>query len=172
MKNIIYSLSLTITLLFSCCKEEEPCSTCFENVVRCKINGKDWVSNCKSNDPLFGCWDLLCYYYFRSGNGFEIRANSSVDNNSININVFSANGGLINGLNNLASNEIGYSDFANSGNCSKYRRQDTNYFNNLVIEQIDTFNFIVIGSFSFKVHNECGDSTLITDGYFKTKFLF
>ena len=43
---------------------------------------------------------------------------------------------------------------------------------NAIIDKIDTFHYVFEGRFGFKVYNNCGDTATITDGYFKTKFLF
>lgn len=37
---------------------------------------------------------------------------------------------------------------------------------------MDTVNYIIEGRFEFKLTNLCGDTLTITDGYFKTKFIF
>lgn len=37
---------------------------------------------------------------------------------------------------------------------------------------MDTVNYIIEGQFEFKLSNLCGDTLTITDGYFKTKFIF
>ncbi|NOT35888.1 MAG: hypothetical protein HOP11_00760 [Saprospiraceae bacterium] len=95
MKNILYLSIINLIITFSCCQEEEPCPTCFDNIVSCKVNGKDWVSNCISNDPLFGCSAVRCYYSFNLARGLDFSAVNDRDNSGITLDQGSAWGGEI-----------------------------------------------------------------------------
>ncbi|MCC6815509.1 MAG: hypothetical protein IT267_03740 [Saprospiraceae bacterium] len=172
MKNVIYFLSLTITLLFSCCKEDDPCPTCFDNIVRCKVNGKDWVSNCVSNDPLFGCKAVTTYYYVQDGCGLNLSATNDILNTGVSINQHSSRGGAKLGLNEISYLEFRFRNHSLIGNCTRLDSINFNYSNYLIIDQIDTINNLLEGRFGFQNYNLCGDTVTVTDGYFKTKYIY
>ncbi len=169
MKKLIYLFGLFITILASC-DPDEPCPTCFEDVVRCKVNGEKWVSNCKSSNPLFGCESIDCYYYFKDNNTLNLSSGSYLNNSGISLNNLS--GKLIKGKNEISKRDLGFRDFSLHGNCSYLDSLDVSYPNIFEIIYLDTINYVLEGKFQFKVFNLCGDTATITEGYFKTKFLF
>lgn len=78
------------------------------------------------------------------------------------------------GINIIRPSEVSLIDrnFVNTNNCSRFNIIDSLYYNYIQLKVIDTTNFFIEGSFSFKTYNLCGDSVIISDGYFKTKFIF
>lgn len=161
-------------MLLSSCQEEDPCPRCFEDIVTCKVNGKEWRSNCISNDPLFGCSSINCYYYIKDNFGLDFSASSDNNNTAINLDQNTGNGSAKLGLNNIEQNEVFYinRNFTNQNDCSRLKNLDINYRNYFEIKSIDSINFIITGAFEFRVYNNCGDTSTITNGYFKTKFIF
>ncbi len=174
-----YQIHLLLTIIafamlctFVHCHEDDPCPTCFKDIVRCKVNGREWVSNCVSNDPLFGCNASSCYYYFLSGNGFDLNSTNDQNNTGLVLRKTSQTGGLLPGINFLTSiYELEFWDHSLNGNC-KILVLDSEFQSILNISKIDTINYIIEGHFLGKAKNSCGDTVKITDGYFKTKFIF
>ncbi len=164
---IITFFAISIVILSSCNKED-PCPSCFEDVVTCKVNGKEWRSNCISNDPLFGCRAVNCYYYIKDDYGLNLLAGNINPNSGLEINIRN----LKLGNNNIKSRSFGYTDMKLLGNCIKIDSLVPNYLNEMNVVKIDTVNYILEGKFAYQVHNFCGDTITISNGYFKTKFLF
>ncbi len=167
-----FTLLFSFLFLFSSCHEEDPCPTCFIKIVRCKVNGQDWVSNCISNDPLFGCSSVRCYYSYNEKKGLDFSAVNDMNNSGIGLDQFSAWGGAQLGSNSIQQRELGFSNFTLPGNCVALDSLDFSYNNYFILDKIDTVNFILEGKFGFRSYNLCGDTVTITDGYFKTKFIF
>lgn len=161
-----------LSFIFYSCKEDETCPNCFKDFVRCKVNGKEWESNCVSNDPLFGCDPITCYYYIKDDYGFSLHAGSSNDNNGISLIQASGWGGARLGMNIINYREFGLRNLNNINNCIYLDSIDFNFNNFFQLLKIDTVNFVVEGKFGFKVFNLCGDTATVTDGYFKSKFIF
>lgn len=161
-----------IFILISSCTDEDPCPRCFEDIVTCKVNGKEWRSHCISNDPLFGCRAVDCHYYFTEGNGLDMSAVNSNDHSSIILDQGSAWGGGQLGNHSIELHELGFYDLKQKGNCLLLDSLDTFYKHYFILDKIDTTNYILEGRFGFKVYNHCGDTATITDGHFKTKFIY
>ena len=161
-----------IFILISSCTVEDPCPRCFEDIVTCKVNGKEWRSNCISNDPLFGCRPITTHYYIYDGKSLSISAINDQNNNGIRIDYSGKKGGITLGHNVISNRDIGFSNYLLNGNCIRLDSIDYNFNNYLILDAIDTFNYIVEGKFGFSSFNLCGDTITITEGYFKTKFLF
>lgn len=167
-KFVIYIVSI----LISSCADEDPCPRCFEDIVTCKVNGKEWRSNCISNDPLFGCRSITTHYYIYNGNSLNISALNDHNNSGIRIDYSGINGGIAHSHNMIPNIDFGYSNYLLTGNCIRLDSMENNFNNFLILDKIDTFNYIVEGKFGFSSFNLCGDTITITEGYFKTKFLF
>jgi len=175
MKNYYHIIIPFITIsvmVLSSCQEEDPCPRCFEDVVTCKVNGKEWRSNCISNDPLFGCRAIDCHYSYNEEKGLSLEAGNSKNSSGLTLDQGSAWGGAKLGVNSIEQNEIRFINFNLTGNCSRLDSVDFSYKNYFILDKIDTTNYILEGRFGFKVYNNCGDTATITDGYFKTKFIF
>ncbi len=95
-----------IFILISSCANEDPCPRCFEDIVTCKVNGKEWRSNCISNDPLFGCRAIDCHYYYTEGNGLDMAAGNSNDHSNLTLDQFGAYGGAHIGNNSIQQSEF------------------------------------------------------------------
>jgi hypothetical protein len=171
MKNLIYLFGLYIIILASC-DPDEPCPTCFEDIVRCKVNGKDWVSNCKSTNPLFGCSSVRCYYYYKTDYDLSISSVNDKDDIRIGMDQSSSDGGAKIGLNTIEKGDFVLNNSNLNGNCILFLDIDTSYNNKFEVITIDTINYIIEGHFQFKAFNNCGDTSTVTNGYFKTKFKF
>jgi len=169
--NIIIPFITISVMLLSSCQEEDPCPRCFEDIVTCKVNGKEWRSNCISNDPLFGCRAVTCYYYYKEGAGLDLNSTSDLENITFSIGKASIDGGAKIGINQLNANRILIHDHDLIGNCIQYRG-DTSIENNIELTLIDTINYIIEGKFQCGGINTCGDTIILTNGYFKTKFIF
>ena len=161
-----------IFILISSCADEDPCPRCFEDIVTCKVNGKEWQSNCISHDPLFGCTSVGCYYYFRDDHSMTLNSIDDLANINIEISQSKLTGGLKIGNQILRSRDVRIGNRNQNGNCFEYEYLDSTFNNNLLINKIDTINYIIEGQFEFKVNNHCGDTATITDGHFKTKFIY
>lgn len=161
-----------LSFIFYSCREDETCPNCFKDFVRCKVNGKEWESNCVSNDPLFGCRAVRCDYSYNLKRGLSISAINDANSSGISLNQFSAWGGGIFGDNSIQQRELKLSNYNLLGNCIRMDSLDFSYNNYFILENIDTLNFIIEGRFGFRVYNLCGDTAIVTDGYFKTKFIF
>ena len=157
-----------IFILISSCADEDLCPRCFEDIVTCKVNGKEWRSNCISIDPLFGCKAVNCYYYIKDDYGLNLLAGNDNPSSGLEINIRN----LKLGNNNIKSRSFGYTDLNLFGNCIKLDSLIPNYLNVMNVFTIDTVNYILQGKFAFRVYNSCGDTVTISDGYFKTKFIF
>ncbi|MFN8280122.1 MAG: hypothetical protein U0V49_07545 [Saprospiraceae bacterium] len=164
--------SFLVLFMFSCCQGEDPCPACFKDIVRCKVNGKEWVSNCVSNDPLFGCKAVRCDYSYNQDKGLSLSAIDDSNNSGISLNQFSGFGGGILGGNSIQQRELKLSNYKLVGNCIRLDSLDFSYNNFFILDRIDTLKFIIEGRFNFRVYNLCGDTATVTDGYFKTKFIF
>ncbi len=149
--------SVLILFMFSCCQNENPCPTCFKDIVRCKVNGKEWVSYCVSNDPLFGCKAVRCYYYYNDDGGLDFSASFESQNGGIILDKAPFNGGAKKGINIIRPSEVSLIDrnFVNTNNCTRFNIIDSLYYNYIQLKVIDTTNFFIEGSFSFKTYNLC-----------------
>ncbi len=172
MKSRLLILSFCFIALTSC-TPDEPCPTCFEDIVRCKVNGKKWVSNCKSDIPfVFGCSSVGCYYYYYEEKSLNLSARNDDQNSGISIDQSSRWGGAQLGNNSIQQREFSFGNSLLKGNCSRLDSVDLSYENYFILDKIDTINYFIIGKFGFRSFNLCGDTVTITDGYFKTKFKF
>lgn len=172
---VVYSFHLLFAIfIMQGCRKEYPCPTCFESIITCKVNGKEWKSNCVSNDPLFGCRAVSCYYYYNSDFSLDFFAGNSDNNSTLVMNQYSINGGAKLGLNSVDQNELYFIDrsLPDSNNCSRLKNLESTGSNIFEITILDTINYIIAGRFAFTVSNNCGDTIKITDGYFKSKFIF
>lgn len=170
--NLKYIIHIILVLYIYSCSDEDPYPRCFEDIVTCKVNGKEWRSNCMSNDPLFGCRSVTCYYYIKSGYGFDLNISNDKENTGLVITKNSFNGGLHFGENILSqSNDLEYWNRDIEGNCKVFYK-DSDLVSTITIINLDTINFIVEGTFIGFTSNICGDKVSITNGHFKTKFLF
>ena len=161
-----------IFILISSCADEDPCPRCFEDIVTCKVNGKEWRSNCISNDPMFGCRVIVCHYSFNETKGLNLIAGNSSNHSSIGLFQFSSWGGLKLGKNSIQSRELEFDNYNNESTCIVLDSIEYSYTNYFVVDKIDTTNYFLEGRFGFKVYNNCGDTATITDGHFKTKFIY
>lgn len=79
----IMHILLLISSLFYACNDDEVCPKCNKDFVICKVNGIKWRSNCISNEPLFECRDVICYYYIKDDFGLNLTAGNSNNNSGI-----------------------------------------------------------------------------------------
>jgi len=154
------------------CRNDEPCSKCFESIVTCKVNGKEWHSNCISEDPIFGCRAVRCHYSYNTEKGLDFSGVNDKNNTGLTLDQASAWGGAQIGVNTIQQREFGYTNFNLDGNCITLDSLDFSYNNFFKIQSVDVINSIIEGSFQFKVYNCCGDTATITNGFFKTKYLY
>lgn len=170
--NFKYNIHIILVLFICSCTDEDPCPRCFEDIITCKVNGKVWQSNCISTDPLFGCRAINCHYSYNEEKGLSLEAGNSKNSSGLTLDQGSAWGGAKLGVNSIEQNEIRFINFNLTENCSRLDFVDFSYKNYFILDKIDTTKYILEGRFGFKVYNNCGDTATITDGYFKTKFLF
>ena len=170
--NFKYVILIIIVLFICSCNNEAPCPRCFEDIVTCKVNGKEWRSNCISTDPLFGCRPITTHYYIYDGKSLSLSALNDMKNSGIRIDYSGKFGGIILGKNNISNRDFGFSNYSLIGNCIRLDSIDHNFNNFLILDVIDTLNYIIEGKFEFRSYNLCGDSITITDGHFKSKFIF
>ncbi|MBK9631660.1 MAG: hypothetical protein IPO62_11440 [Saprospiraceae bacterium] len=170
---VVYSFHLLFAIfIMQGCRKEYPCPTCFESIITCKVNGKEWKTNCVSNDPLFGCRAVRCYYSYNEERGLDFSGVNDNNKTGLTLDQASAWGGAQIGINTIQQREFGYTNFDLEGNCISLDSIDLSYNNFFKIQSIDATNSIIEGNFQFKVYNYCGDTATITDGYFKTKYLY
>ncbi|HMW38776.1 MAG: hypothetical protein K1X68_05910 [Saprospiraceae bacterium] len=157
--------SFLILFMFSCCQNEDPCPTCFKDIVRCKVNGKEWVSNCASNDPLFGCNSIKTKYnndppFFeflafndKLGDGFHLISRSSFK--------------LLDTVNQY-NYERSYYNKNKIDDCHGFSIDTSVGF--FIIKKFDSNSRIIKGEFEFECFNNCKDTISISDGYFALSY--
>lgn len=168
----IIQILLLISSLLYACNDDEVCPKCHKDFVICKVNGIKWRSNCISNEPLFGCRDVSCYYYIKDDFGLNLSAGNSNNNSGITLDQGSAWGGAKLGNNSIQKTEFGFINFSLNGNCSRLDSIDFSYNNYLILDKIDTINYLLEGRFGYRDYNLCGDTATITDGRFNTRYFF
>lgn len=84
----------------------------------------------------------------------------------------SAWGGAKLGNNSIQKTEFGFINFSLNGNCSRLDSIDFSYNNYLILDKIDTINYLLEGRFGYRDYNLCGDTATITDGQFNTRYFF
>jgi hypothetical protein len=169
MKNTLL-LILACLLFFACNKDDEPTPenwTEKDNIFRCKVNGVDWESE---GDGLgFSGGNLDIYYENTFLNLIQFRATKDRENISQFINL-----GIVVASGIIGDHVIAYDKVFTDFNCGNYY-QDTLIQNIVDIDNIDSINNIIEGTFNFTA-NEGSSSTcsvseiVVTDGYFKAKY--
>jgi len=135
------------------------------------VNGKEWKSNCVSNDHLFGFRAVSCYYYYNDGCGLNLNAGNSILNSGIGLNQLSAFGGCKLDTNSIQNLEFRYSDFSINGNYVFLDSLDYSFPNYFILSSNVTINYLIEGKFGCRLYNDCNDTVSITVGYFKSKFI-
>ncbi len=168
-------LLLTFSLFISCTKEEpkpDPPKPNEADTMHALINGEEWSAYCESSWPGFGCIKVKCQYYNDTG-GFQIGAGGPPGY----VIAFSKTGGQ--GGVHLGTNVLPYRSevlICNASICtgeSSCRRfdLDSTYLNILEILDINIELRIIEGKFEYRaVNQECSDTILVTDGYFRTNY--
>ena len=164
MKNRInfshFSILITIILLLlsSCEKNNNSaCVDCYNNIVRCKINGVDWKPYCEG-DLVFGCTPYKIQYY-EDTKYLEFGASNSKLNNGF--------GFVVRKLIDNSSSRFEDFDFGSNISVPKciYFKIDTTFNSRLNLLNLNTSKRIIKAEFNAILLNECGDTTKITDGY-------
>ncbi len=170
MKQILFILSI-ITIL-GCSKEEPeptPPKPNEADTMRALINGEEWSAYCGSSIPGLGCTKVNCQYYDDT-KGISIGAGGKTHGIS-----FSKNSG---GGGELGTNILPYRrvvvrcapKYCKGSTCLQYEL-DTTYLNVLEILEINIEYKIIEGKFEFRaVNQECADTILVTDGYFRANY--
>jgi hypothetical protein len=171
MKHFIHIFTFISLFTLSCCTpEEDPLAACKADpnceYFTCLVDGEKWTPSC-TPDPLFGCDPFDVQYYKETGfleilvlnsnlgESFRIACKKSISNPTMfTINKFSTF----------------VSDF-NSQNC-KVLKLDTTYQSSLVLNNIDTINFMVTGALNIKFSNSCPSTKLIENGNFNFRYRF
>lgn len=164
MNKLLYIFLIGFLLAASCNPDDnqvtEPHTT-----FRCKINGKDW-------EPAGGGAQTINPYeilYYDDNNSLDIVAFRSLSTvrQIIKINCFIKNIGVRNEL--RSSDEV-FEDILNT-NCRIYDL-DTTKTNYILVSEIDTINYIIVGEFEFSAINNCNETVNITEGYFDLPYTF
>lgn len=142
--------------------------------MRALINGQEWNAYCESALPGLGCTKVTCRYY-DDDKSFEIIAGGP-PGYSVGISKGAARGGIELGINELPYRRgvvmCNTQQCLGSSSCREYDL-DTTYLNILEILEINREYKIIEGKFEFRaVNRECSDTILVTDGYFRTNYLF
>ena len=152
-------LITTILLLLSSCEKNNnsACVDCYNNIVRCKINGVDWKPYCEG-DLVFGCTPFQVQYY-DDVKYFELHASNSIIPSGF---VF-----VIRSV--LVDTSTKFEDYVFSTGkivpiCRKFYI-DTNSNSAFKLLDLNTSKRIIKAEFNAILLNECGDTTKITDGY-------
>ena len=171
MKQILFILGI-ITFL-SCTKEEpepKPLKPNEADTMRALINGEEWSAYCESSWPGLGCTKVNCQYY-PDDKGFEISA-AGPPGYVVIVSKSGGTGGVKLGINKLPFRRGPI--ICNTSSCKSTCRRfdiDTTFFNVLEILEIDSTIKIIEGRFNFRVINEeCSDTILVSDGYFRTNY--
>lgn len=169
-KSRLYIYSMFILMFLWGCEKGE--SFDYEvrehEVVSCKINGEDWVP---VRTYLFAIRTYKVQYYEDTGFFSMSCANLREDvalKGGIVMNVDS----LKIGENKLVERDHIYyiSNDENTSDCTYYYDLDSTNHNYINIENIDTVNYILTGTFGFTAVNDCAESIAVSDGYFDIKY--
>ena len=167
MKKLLFLFVLPLLLAASCNKEEP--ENPLDNVVRCKINGVPWKSQCEGN-IVFGCEAVSCI--FKEDTNDLILMDLIARNSSAGYFYFI--------LRNIHKNDTTFSSlnmapfyYTDKG---KYYL-DTTKSRRFSFAEIDTTKNSdrlgsLNGSFYFTLYNSSGDTLKVTDGYFRTGYSF
>ncbi len=167
MKYLTILLIALLSLASSCRKDDMP-SDGHKNIFRCKVNGVEWTPHCISD--FFGCSAVDCQYYKGSGT-ISIGAIRQFANKSIDDGLIIYKYGTQLGINQLTYKSEIYLNYNNKKGCKSYYL-DTTVNRTIIVEQVDTFNYIIKGSFEFTGLNQCGDTINVTDGFFDLEYRF
>jgi hypothetical protein len=167
MKKLLFLFVLPLLLAASCNKEEP--ENPLDNVVRCKINGVPWKSQCEGN-IVFGCEAVSCI--FKEDTNDLILMDLIARNSSAGYFYFI--------LRNIHKNDT---TFTSLNMAPFYYTDKGKYY--LDTTKSRKFSFTEIdstkgsdrlgslnGAFYFTLYNSSGDTLKVTDGYFKTGYSF
>ena len=169
MKNVFnfshFSILITtILLLLSSCQKNDnsACVDCYNNIVRCKINGVDWKPYCEG-DLVFGCTPIKISFYEDIGY-LELIVQNSKDEKNLRI---IARNIVLDSIFRLEHS--GLTDYkSQSNNCVHFKFDSLKSF--LKISNLESSKRIIQGEFGIKLNNMCNDTFSISQGYFDLKY--
>ena len=170
MKKLLLLFTLaTLCLAASCTKNDDdiPEQENKHNLVRFKLNGEEWKSFDYREGQIFG-WGFGATDLQYNPDGFRsvtLRAVLELEDQSINQSINIKIRGDSIGNHEIIYRENEFGDLLNISGCWSYDL-DTNTIHQLTILEIDTTINVMMGTFEFDAVNDCGDTVLITDGYF------
>lgn len=161
----------SLLLLAASCHSDDEISSMDDQAsehttLRCKINGEDWTP---AGGDLFSIYPFDLQYYSDTG-VLNLDAQRNIGNVSQSINIATRIRNL-NEDNNLfyAINLFTNGELENT--CKRFAL-DTLSGHHLVVIELDTIDYSMIGEFAFTAINECNDTVKITEGYFDLKYRF
>jgi len=171
MKTIRFLLAITILagVSFSCRKDRiQP--DYHVDVLRCKVNGEEWVATCPGAG-LWGCEPIDCQYYWKDIKSFEIFAIRKLHDNTVDqsIKLYIPKSTI--GINEIVYFSRSFKDWNQPSGCRFYKL-DTTQMNILNIISVDTSDYIIKGNFEYTAINDCNDTLRITDGFFHVSYRF
>lgn len=168
---ILKFFSFVISLIIlTCCNKNfggiEPCDNCSTNIFQCKLNGKDWKSDCIP-DPLFRCNSIIVEYYASDKYLGVIAVNDQI------------NEGMHFGIHNFDLNSHSwqkfryyddiYSDYKLIKDC-QFFSLDTSFIDNFRIINLDENKRIIKAEFQFNIFNNCNKFLEIRNGLISIKY--
>ncbi len=163
--------TLLLSLIASCNKDDDQ-PNYHDDIVRCKVNGVEWEAFDYTEGDIGG-WGpgAIDLQYYKDTGFFELGAGRKLEDQSINQSfTFFVPDSKI-GSNAISFRTDAFHDALKNSGC-KFYDLDSLADNRLILNNIDTVNYIITGQFEFSVTNECGHTLQITDGYFNSQYRF
>ncbi len=164
---IIFMMTFILT---SC--DKVPLEVCAEDpsceYFRCKVNGEWWTPDCEEG-PLFGCRHTDVQYYKDLGNGsLEMGTTSKESKDGLYFLLVNIKDKNLQNSYMINNNKI-FTKYFNSSNMFYV---DTTKYNEFILTQLDTMDYIISARFSFTGVDENGNTVSITDGEFRQHYRF
>jgi hypothetical protein len=155
MKNLLSLLALPILLAASCNKDEP--ENLYSNYVSCKVNGKEWKSNCADN-IVFGCPATDCLFSWSYPKSIYLYAPDYKNKSEMYFDFKN-----IDSLNKSSSYIYGIDTIKYYLDTTK-----TNYFS--LSDTTDKTKFNIRGNFELNLISSSKKTIKLTNGYFQTAF--
>ena len=153
MKKLLLLILLPL-LLAASCKKDEP-ENLYSNYVSCKVNGKDWKSNC-TDDILLGCSSIDCLFSWSFPKNIQLYSVNKEEKSQMFF-VFRN----IDSLNRSSSYIYGVDTIKYYLDTTK-----TNFFS--ISDTTDKAKFNIRGIFELILISDSNETIKLTNGYFQT----
>ena len=174
MKSTFFFILIMIIFLTGCEKPYIPCDPSNPDCIYavCRVDGERWGMSCE-RDGIFGCSAAdVQYYRMYPEEHIYIYIKNDAEDSALKVRAkYVQFVDEIYPLATLGQVPSFYVDRKTSSLCSTYKI-DTTKYNYLLLNEIDTVNFIVGGEFEFTGQDSCGKVVHITDGRFRLNYRF